>query len=201
MALDRKLERHGHELLLEPVRIERREAGPADAAGAMHFVALDREPDLLAAGIAGDDAEFRAGEIVHHRRQVARGAAFVAGAEDHLASVERVAEVLGRRVGAEEAMVDVAVGAAEIDELAGLVLDGGVAEQRLQDRARERSRRWRCRPWAPRCRCSPPPCWSRRPACSARRWSAARECACRDGAPAAGHRCRSRRRRTSRHRC
>ena len=51
--------------------------------------------------------------------------------------VERFAEGLHGSVGARKAVVDVAVGAAEIDELAGIVLHGGVAQQRLEHRARK----------------------------------------------------------------
>jgi hypothetical protein len=63
------------------------------------LVALDGERDLLRAGIAGDDAEFCAEQIVHHRRQVARGAAGIAGAENDFVA-QRVLKRLGRRVAA-----------------------------------------------------------------------------------------------------
>ena len=92
--------------------------------------------DLAAAGIAGDDAELGAEHVVQQQRQIVGGGAGIAGADDQLL-VEHVLERLHRRVAAHVADIDVAVGAAEIDELVRIVLHRHVAEQRLQHRAGE----------------------------------------------------------------
>ena len=73
-----------------------------------------------------------------------------------------------------------------------------VAQQRLQHGAGEDRADRRCRPWARPNRCSPRRGWIRRRSCSAPRRSDCRGSRCRNAAPAAAHRCRSRRRPTSR---
>ena len=126
--------------------------------------------DLAAAGIAGDDAEFRAEHVVQQQRQVVGGGARIARADDQLL-VEHILERLHRGVAAHVADIDVAVGAAEIDELARIVRHRHVAQQRLQHGAGEDRADRRCRPSARPNRCSPPRGWSRRRSCSARRRS------------------------------
>ena len=183
--------------LANQFRMHHLDAGPADAAGALNLAAFERERDLAAAGIAGDDAEFGAEHVVQQQRQVVGGGARIARADDQLL-VEHVLERLHRGIAAHVADIDVAVGAAEIDELVRIVLHRHVAQQRLQHGAGEDRPDRRCRPWARPHRCSRPRGWSRRRSCSARRRSDCRGSRCRNAAPAAAHRCRSRRRPTSR---
>ena len=122
-------------VLGEPFRIHGLDAGPADAAGALHLAAFEGERDLPAAGIAGDDLEFRAEHAVEKQRQVVgRGPRIAEQTIDQLL-FQHVLERLHRRVAAHVADIDVAVGAAEIDELAGVVRHRLLAEQRLQHRA------------------------------------------------------------------
>ena len=123
-----------HELVGDPLRSHRQQAGVAEAAKPVRLAALDRERHLPRAGITGDDTEFRAKHVVRQCWHVARGAAFIAGADDHLLR-ECILERLDRRVGAHHAGIDVAVGAADIDEFRRIVLDRRVGEERCQDAA------------------------------------------------------------------
>ena len=60
------------------------DAGPADAAGALDLAALERERDLAAARIAGDDAELGAEHAVQQQRQIVGRRARIARADDQL---------------------------------------------------------------------------------------------------------------------
>ena len=136
MALGGELHQHPDGVLREPVRMHRFDAGPADAAGALNLAALERERDFAAAGIAGDDAKLGAEHVVQQQRQIVGGGARIARADDQLLG-QHVLEGLHRCVGAHVADIDVAVGAAEIDELVRIVRHRHVAQQRLQHGAGE----------------------------------------------------------------
>src|SRR4029079_12567424 len=120
----------------KPFRVQHLDAGPADAAGALNLTALERDGDLTVARIAGDDAELGPEYVVQQQRQVVGGRSRIARADDQLL-VENVLKHLHRRVAPNVADIDVAVGAAEIDELVRVVLYRHVAQQRLQHGAGE----------------------------------------------------------------
>ena len=66
---------HADEAALEPLRLLRGQARPAESAQALHLVLLDRERDLARSRIAADDAELGADCAVEQRGKIAgRGA-------------------------------------------------------------------------------------------------------------------------------
>src|SRR5262249_60735320 len=77
----------------------RDDARPAEAASALHLVALDRQDDLAAAGIAGHQPKLGAQDVVEHGGKVAGRAALVGRAENELL-FERLLKSLHRRIGA-----------------------------------------------------------------------------------------------------
>jgi hypothetical protein len=107
------------------------DAGPADAAGALNLAAFERERDLAAAGITGDDAELGAEHAVQQQRQIVGGRAGLL-APMISSCVSTSLNVFTGASAAHVADIDVAVGAAEIDELARIVRHRRVAQQRLQ---------------------------------------------------------------------
>ena len=118
----------------QPFGVLRLQAGPAIAAHALHLAALDRDGVLAHPRIAGHDLELRAEQIVLHHRQVVGRRALGRAGDDQFVR-QQVLEVLHRRILARDAHVGVAVGAADIDELARVVRRRHVADQRLQDGA------------------------------------------------------------------
>ena len=116
------------------MRVLGRNARPAHAAGALHLVPFDRQHDLVRARIARDDAQLGAEHVIEHGGEVAGGAALVGGANDQFLR-QRIAKSFCRRVRARDADEHLDISVAEIDELAGIVLRGRVADQRLQDGA------------------------------------------------------------------
>ena len=119
---------------LDPVRALRLQARPAEAAQALHLVLLDRQRDLARAGIAGDLADLRAGQVVEHRRIVAGRGAGLARSDQELLR-QRVLEGFHRRVGARNADVVVGRGRAEVDEFGRVVPQlARAAEQRIEQR-------------------------------------------------------------------
>jgi len=128
------LHKDADEAGFEPIGPLRLEARPAEAAQPLHFVLFDGERDLAGAGITADEANLAAGQVVEHRRKVARGGAGLTRADQEFMG-EQFLEGFHRRIGAGDAHVVVDGCRAEMDELGGVMAQPlRVAEQCVEQR-------------------------------------------------------------------
>ena len=131
MLVERKLDQDGELLVVEPSLVRRLHARPRPAAAALHLAALHREPDLVAARIAGDDFILVPSTPLSDLRELV-GVGRAAGAADDQLLGQQVLE-LGDAAGVPgDADADFVVGAADPGELGGVELRGLVAEQRIE---------------------------------------------------------------------
>ena len=128
IPLQRDLHQDDDLLLREPLRPRRLPRRPGIRAAAADLAALHREVDVVAAGIAGDDLELGADELVERLGIVDRAAGDAGRADDQLALSSRPGWCVMPVVCQELITFGRVGGVADPEELAHVEFDAGAAE-------------------------------------------------------------------------
>ena len=107
------------------------DARPRPAAAALHFAALEREADIVAAGIAGDDLEFCAEHRVDQSRELV-SVIGGAGRADRQRLCEQIVEFRKTRRPRGDTDAHFVIGAADPGEFRGVELRAGFAKQGIE---------------------------------------------------------------------
>src|SRR4051794_17599281 len=132
MLLQRQLNEDVDLLLFDPIRARGLDARPGPAATAVDFAALQREIDVIAAGIAGDDLHLGAEHVVENARELIRIGRRAGSAHRQLLGVELLELRDITRLVPGYADADLIIGAADPGELVAVELRLLVSEQRIE---------------------------------------------------------------------
>jgi len=131
MLRQRHLRQNDDLLARDPVGPCRHHARQRPAAAALNLAAFEREADVIAAGIAGDDLELGAEHGVEHRGELI-GVVTGAGRADGERLRQHILEFADAGGSQRDADADLVIGAADPGEFRGVVSRARFAEQRIE---------------------------------------------------------------------